>query len=178
MSERGRGRVSVCVSKHDQASSNTKTYEAVPALLGLISKVTSYAKTCVCECVCVEVEAQWPGGWCAGFGIWNCMFQVQALARNKKKTACIVSLDKALYSHCLSPPSCKNGYLTLVGEAKDRWVARIPSSSDCGPGRTSGAHAISHCAIQRLLVHTGPVSGGFVSAGPKILRSGQETWLL
>ena len=43
-----------------------------------------------------------------------------------------------------------------------------------GPGGTLGAYAISHCAIQRLLVHTGPVSGGFVSAGPKILRSAQE----
>ena len=85
-----------------------------------------------------------------------------------------MSLDKALYSHCLSPPSCKNGYLTSVGEAKDRWVAGIPSSSGCGSGGASGAHAISHCAIQRLLVHTGPVSGGFVSVGPMILRSAQE----
>ena len=127
--------------------------------------------------VCMYVEVQWPGGWGAGFGIIR--FQVQAPARNKnKKSHCVVSLDKALYSHCLSPPSSKNGNLTSVGEAKDRWVARIPSSSGCGPGGTSGAHAISHCAIQRLLVHTGPVSGGFVSAGPKILGSAQETWLL
>ena len=79
---------------------------------------------------------------------------------------------------CLSPPSGKNRYLTSVGEAEDRWVARIPSFSGCGPGGTSGAHAISHCAIQRLLVHTGPVSGGFVSAGPKILRSAQENLAL
>ena len=64
-------------------------------------------------------------------------------------------------------------YIVRVFACKDRWVARIPSSSGCGPGETSGAHAISHCAIQRLLVHTGLVSGGFVSAGPKILRSAQ-----
>ena len=28
--------------------------------------------------------------------------------------------------------------------------------------------------LSALLVHTGPVSGGFVSAGPRILRSAQE----
>ena len=44
--------------------------------------------------------------------------------------------------------------------------------------RLRGAYAISHCAIQRLLVHTGPVSGGYVSASPKILRSAQETLAL
>ena len=89
-----------------------------------------------------------------------------------------MSLDKALYSLCLSPPSCKNGYLTSVGVTKDRWVARIPSSSGCGTGETLGAHTISHCATQRLLVRTGPISGGFVSAGPMILRSAQEPWLV
>ena len=57
-------------------------------------------------------------------------------------------------------------------------AARIPSTGGCGPGETSGAHTISHCATQRLLVHTGPVSGGFVSVGPMILRSAQEPWLL
>ena len=114
--------------------------------------------------------------WWRGFVIAR--FQVQALAKRKKKAACVMSLDKALYSHCLSPPSCKNGYLTSVGEAKDSWVARIPSSSCCGSGGTSGTHAISHCVMQRHLVHTDPVSGAFVSAGPKILRSTQETLAL
>ena len=89
-----------------------------------------------------------------------------------------VTLGKSLDSHVPQSPSCKNGYLTSVGEAKDRWVAQIPSSSGCGPGETSGAHAISHCAIQRLPVHTGPASGGFVRAGPKILLSVQETLAL
>ena len=129
---------------------------------------------CVCVCMCGGAVAWW-----LGCRIWNHKVPSSSPSQEqKKKAACVVSLDKALSSHCLSPPSCKNGYLTSVGEAKDRWVARIPSSSGCGPGGTSGAHAISHCAIQRLLVHTGPVSGGFVSAGPKILRSAQETWLL
>ena len=61
-----------------------------------------------------------------------------------------------LYLHCLYIWS-----LLYV-----RWAAQIPSSSGCGPGGTTGAHAISHCAVQRLLVHIGPVSGGFVSTGP------------
>ena len=101
-------------------------------------------------CVC---EAQWPDGLVA----WICNRKVPSSSPGQeKKVACVVSLDKPLYSHCLSPPSCKIGYLTSVGEAKDRWAARIPSSSGCGPGWTPGAHAISHCAVQRLLVHTGP----------------------
>ena len=131
-------------------------------------------RVCVCVCVCVCREAQWSDGLVARI----CNLKAPSSSPGQKKATCIVSLDKALYFHCLSPPNCKNGYLTLVGETKDCWVAQIPSSSGCGSGGTSGAHAISHCAIQRLLVHTGPVSGGFVSAGPKILHSEQETWFL
>ena len=38
--------------------------------------------------------------------------------KEKKKSHCVVSFDKALYSHCLSPPSCKSGYLAYAGEGK------------------------------------------------------------
>ena len=44
-------------------------------------------------------------------------------------------------------------------------------------GKTSGVHAISHSAVQRL-EDTCLSSGGFVGAGPKILRSAQETMAL
>ena len=73
----------------------------------------AFAFVGVCVCVCV-----WPGGGGAAFGIVR--FQVQALAKRKKNAACVVFLDKVLYSHCLSPPSCKNGYLASAGEAKHR----------------------------------------------------------
>ena len=56
------------------------------------------------------------------FGFWIQRFQVQIPAWGKVKKSedsffCVVPLDKALYSHCLSPPSCSNGYLASAGEA-------------------------------------------------------------
>ena len=85
-------------------------------------------------------------------------------------TAKAAAVDLAFAFVCVSVCVC---VCVTVGEAKDRGAAQIPSSSGCGPGGTPGTHAISHCAVQRLLVRTGPVSG-FVSAGPEIPRSAQE----
>ena len=70
---------------------------------------------CVCVCVCLCVEAQWPDGLVARI----CNRKVPSSSPGQeKKVACVVSLDKALYSHCLSPPSCKNGTWLRLGRQR------------------------------------------------------------
>jgi len=49
--------------------------------------------------------------------------------------AAIVSLNKELYSHCSSLPSCINGDLAIAGEANANWQV---------PGRTTGAYTVIH----------------------------------
>ena len=66
------------------------------------------------------MEAQWPGGLGAGFGIVR--FQVQAPARNKKKKGKAKSTAAAC---AVTPPDYKPGFLCAT---QDHW-ARADKSS-------------------------------------------------
>ena len=64
--------------------------------------------TCVCVCVC----------WRRGGPVVRVLdFGAEGLGFKSSFGHRVEYLGKVLNSHCLSPPSCKNGYLASAGEA-------------------------------------------------------------
>jgi len=143
--------------------------------------VRSYVHVCMCVCmyefvcVCVSVYV------CAYMRGCGCLFVWASIARwsgnrpsNPKVVGLIpscghsdiidVSLNKKLYSHCSSPPSCNiSGYLVITGEANIKLLSM--STNRCGPGGTLGAHTITLSMVRPHLWSISPPPGGFASTG-------------
>ena len=106
-------------------------------------RVCACACVCVCVCACVR-EAWWP--------IDRLQLRAKDLkvaGSNPGHSNCIESLDKAVYSHCLSSPSCKwvPDRLRLGRQSITSCTFTIFRSCGLGPGGTSGARIKCHSAI-------------------------------
>ena len=114
--------------------------------------------------------------WCLGRGFVIVRFQVQAPARNKKKKATsVVSLDKALYSHCLNPPSCKMGTWLRLGRQS---TARHTTFTIVVTLVRVGLWVPTTSVTVRLapLMSNGPTSGGLSARAQISCSSAQESW--